>query len=303
MHVDSIEISTTDHCNLSCAQCNHASPYLRKRFTDIATVEHDLRTLANCLSAGELRIAGGEPLLHPDLEGLIDVVRQSRISERIVVITNGVLLHRYDFRFLRDIDELRVSVYPNVHYGFDTESLRRTCRSFDVKLSLRPMNSFSRTMLTKRNDNSRLVDFIYRNCALIREWSCHLVHEGRFYKCTPSAFMQDRLALAGIAHDSRRDGIDLHGGDLGRRIRAYIDSDEPLAACAYCLGTVGRRIGHRQLSKRQLQSALAEDNASAIASIGLTGLADSLVLSRLRKTNYYSIVLRTLNAIRKRRRR
>ncbi len=299
MYVQSLEISTTDHCNLACLQCNHASPYLRKRFTEVATVARDLRALAGVLSARELRIAGGEPLLHPELEQIIGTVRRIGIAERIVVITNGALLHRSDLRFLRTIDELRVSIYPGISYKFDRAALQSACARERVDLDLRRMNAFSQTMLTRRNDNRRLVNFIYCNCALVHEWSCHLVYEGRFYKCTTAAFMQHRLALVSVPHDSAADGVDLHaGGDLQRRIENYMRSDEPLASCAYCLGTVGRRVSHRQLSRSQLQEELVRDSTSAMASIGVVGLVDSLLLSPLRKTRYYAPLLRTANILR-----
>lgn len=293
MYLDSIEISATDHCNLSCAQCNHASPHLARSFADTTSIARDLDALATVIRAGELRIAGGEPLLHPDLDGLIGAARQSGITSRIVVITNGTLLHRVDWGFLHGIDELRISCYPRVSQRFVVADLQAACDAADVLLHIRDMPSFTRTMLTRRNEHPCVVRFIYRHCSLVNEWSCHLVHEGRFYKCTTAAFMSRRLAQAGIDHFPQRDAVSLHGNpDLGGELLRYMASKAPLESCAYCLGTVGATVRSRQLARTQLRQELGDDHVDAVAAMGGKALWDSLVLSPLRRMIRYRARMR-----------
>ena len=50
--------------------------------------------------------------------------------------------------------------------------------------------------------------------------------------------------------------------DLGRRLREYLASQEPLDTCGNCLGSAGRRFAHEQTRRaefRRRQDARAED--------------------------------------------
>lgn len=284
MYLKALEISTTDHCNLKCAQCNHASPHLARRFTPITTIRNDLEALRPAVQAGELRIAGGEPLQHPELVALTRTLRALHIADRLVLITNGVLLHVTAWDFLEFIDVLQVSRYPGVSMKCCIRDLEAACDRHGVELEVRDMARFSKTLLTRRNESRALVSFIHRHCALAHQWSCHLVHDGRLYRCTPAAFAGARLAKVGIELDSSEDGLPLHeGGDLAARVRDYLTSDTPLAACAYCLGSVGRQVPSRQLSKQALARELEEDRVPAIAALGLRGLVQSLVMPQLER--------------------
>jgi hypothetical protein len=62
-----------------------------------------------------------------------------------------------------------------------------------------------------------------------------MIHAGCFYLCT-------RPPHLGFAED----GLELDSVDL-RHLLAYLERDEPLAACARCTGGSGEWKPHRQL--------------------------------------------------------
>lgn len=89
-----IEFNLTQHCNLRCAHCDHASSMLPKGFADLTSFTRDVEVLSTVLSAGEFKFVGGEPLLHPQLLDFLRVAKESQIADRLILVTNGVLLHK-----------------------------------------------------------------------------------------------------------------------------------------------------------------------------------------------------------------
>jgi MoaA/NifB/PqqE/SkfB family radical SAM enzyme len=94
-------------CNLSCAYCNeyddHSPPVptndLFRRIDRLAA-----------LGTGIITLSGGEPLLHPDLDGIIQRIRSHGVIATL--ITNGYLLSRDRIRRLNraGLDHLQISI-------------------------------------------------------------------------------------------------------------------------------------------------------------------------------------------------
>src|SRR5690242_14606806 len=84
-------------CNLSCAYCNEYDDYSKPVPT--ATVKHRIDKLAD-LGTAIVTMSGGEPLLHPDLDEILNHVRQKGLIAGM--ITNGYLLTADRIRRLND---------------------------------------------------------------------------------------------------------------------------------------------------------------------------------------------------------
>src|SRR5258708_31811494 len=90
-----VEIEPLFACNLSCPGCGkiqHPTEILRKRLS----VEDVVNAVEEC-GTPMVSIAGGEPLLHPDIATMVDelVRRKGYVS----LCTNAVLLKRRIDRF------------------------------------------------------------------------------------------------------------------------------------------------------------------------------------------------------------
>src|SRR5438094_7310590 len=90
----SVEYNLTEHCNLSCYLCDHASPLLSKKFAILEDFVRDFEALSHVFHSTQLRIVGGEPTLHPQLLTFLREARRIGIADNIVLLTNGVQLHR-----------------------------------------------------------------------------------------------------------------------------------------------------------------------------------------------------------------
>lgn len=245
------EYNLTDHCNLKCAGCNHVSPLLPQKFADPAEFQRDLTALAQVLHLGELKILGGEPLLHPALPEFLRHARASGLADEITLVTNGLLLHRCDPAVFALIDRLWISVYPGIKLPIETSGLETLSKKHDFKLELKAVDGFRCTTVNERHRDVVLVQQIFQRCELAHVRSCHTIDRGYYFKCSPAPFLTVRLALEGTAVQNRdQDGVKIHDNPhLREDLAAYLRDERPLEACSYCLGSSGRRFPHRQIKR------------------------------------------------------
>jgi MoaA/NifB/PqqE/SkfB family radical SAM enzyme len=262
----SVEYNLTEHCNLSCYGCDHASPLLPKKFASVEAFSSDLQALAQVFHSQNLRIVGGEPLLHPQLIDFLTEARRIGIADNIVLWTNGVHLHEAPDELWEVIDRLRISSYPGVKRKLDDEKCANICKAHNVHLHIEYIEHFDVITVNNCITDTELVKAIYQDCKSRGEWSCHTIYEGRFYKCPVAPFTGTRLALRGVTFDNiPLDGIALHDNpNLYEELSDYLNDPKPLAACSYCLGSSGPSVAHRQLNHRGRLQWLGEDNASDI---------------------------------------
>lgn len=246
----SVEVNVTEHCNLSCYGCNHASPILAEEFLSVDAFIADFEALGEVFHSDELRMVGGEPLLHPQLPRIVAEAKRIGIADRIVLYTNGVLLHRMQPRVWELLDEIRVSAYPGVTRRLGDEDCAASAKQYGVRLDIDYIGHFRQTLLNERIEDGDLVASIYRDCKEKGEWSCHILRRGKFYKCPIAAVTAERLRMLGIEfHERPGDAVQVAGNpNLREDLRRYLAEERPLAACAYCLGTSGPSVPHRQMN-------------------------------------------------------
>ena len=115
-------------CNLSCTYCNEYDD--RSAPVPTADVLRRIDRLAD-LGTGVVTLSGGEPLLHPDLDAIINHIR--RRGAIATLITNGYLLTRDRIERLNraGLDHLQISI-DNVH---PDEVSKKSLKVLDQKLS------------------------------------------------------------------------------------------------------------------------------------------------------------------------
>jgi cyclic pyranopterin phosphate synthase len=248
--IERCELDIVHHCNLSCRACTHLSPWAAKYFVDPDQVVSDLSVLAKYCHLKGVGLLGGEPLLHPDLLGVIDAIRKSGIIERIAVVTNGVLLWRMPEAFWRSVDVVVISLYPG--YEISVEELKvyqQRAREHGVDLRLKYQDSFRESHSALGTTDARLVRRIYSTCKTARVWRCHTLIDGYFYRCPRSAFIP-RYLHSSPWPNVAIDGLKVeHRGTFGDDLLNFLSRETPLESCRYCLGTVGKRFAQTQESR------------------------------------------------------
>lgn len=241
LHLLAIELNAAWHCNISCVACTHASPIAPKGLADPDTVQRDLSNLGQVADVDEVRILGGEPLLHPQLPALLRAVRNSGLNATIRLSTNGTRLHATDFEWLDHVDEVHVSRYPGTRVRPEgLEELTRRCRLAGKILILKDFHSF-RHVMPAEPMTPHQIQAVYDTCQQAHAWSCHTVHEGHVYLCPVSADPS--------FHD--REACPLEPvSTLADRLAEFLHRPEPLRACTSCLGTVGNQFTHQQANAK-----------------------------------------------------
>ena len=235
------EVIAVDHCNITCAGCNHASPAMPPWFADPEAVHRDLSVLARIYRPNFIKLLGGEPLMHRDLPALIEAIRSAGMSCPISLVTNGMLLHKAPEAVWQGVDSIEFSVYPGARGQEDNLQLARArMKEMGKTLKVFTYDSFRATFTLKGTQDQALIRKIYTACKVANFWGCHGLREGYVYKC-PQSMYAGRLA-DGV---SERDRIAISDRPtLQDELLAFVNSPDPLEACSNCLGTVGIQEPH-----------------------------------------------------------
>jgi hypothetical protein len=141
------EVHLTDKCNLNCAGCIHFSPLCKEaNFLDINAYENDCQRISELTNGktADIRLLGGEPLLHPGILDFLVLTRkyfpEINISNQtgiIELVTNGILLHEQsdDFWTACKNNNVRIVVsdYPvEIKDGI----IREKAMKFNVELRM-----------------------------------------------------------------------------------------------------------------------------------------------------------------------
>jgi hypothetical protein len=302
IRADKLEYNVVEHCNYSCDECSHFSPYLPRRLPDFDVFRHDLAALARVYRVRMFRFVGGEPLLRKDLGDFIAAVRESRIAGAIEICTNGSLLSAIDDALYRGIDRLCVSWYPDERCDQAKIDLaKRKCGELGVALKIEPITRFRTMQIDRAIADDALLQQIYGSCQIAHSWGCQTFHDGCFYLCSRPLFTAAYLGkLEMPAPDfSAVDSCPLHEADLLPRLIAYLSRAAPLESCRYCLGTVGKYVPWRQMSplERKRPPRLDRDAALSISRVRLRCL---LFCARLERAIMRVVPSEWLNRLLKR---
>ena len=256
-----VEFSAADHCNIRCAGCSHMSPFLRPRLPLEIELTRDMNRLATAMFADEIKILGGEPLLNPRIVEILKAAKASGVAARVVLTTNGLLLHTMPTEFWASVDEVRLSLYPRAR---PTERLidqaRERAKESGTYLRIEEYSSFRVTMVTEPHPPDAITKMIFRTCKNAHMYHCHMVHQGWLYKCACPPYLTEYLGGIGQSgYHPQDDGFDIHGAsDLPKQLWEYLTNTKPLKACQYCLGYVGDKQPHHQLTPKDVRNPLSQ---------------------------------------------
>lgn len=97
----SIDIFITSRCNLRCAHCFSNSDHVPKGELSVEELQSVFSQLES-LGVFEVRINGGEPLLHPKIAEILMNLKERRF--RKVILTNGTVLDEKTISLLEEME-------------------------------------------------------------------------------------------------------------------------------------------------------------------------------------------------------
>ena len=208
-----LHLHLADHCNLDCRGCDNFSPLAPEVFADVFVFEKDCAKMAD-LSQGrieEIQLLGGEPLLHPQINSFMEIVRRYFPTNKISIVTNGILLQtkkdvfwdacrRYKIEIIvtkypiqLDFEKIKQKVLAqNVPFSFygNTETVEKTmeCLPLDLEGKQDPKDSFLRCARANRCvslDNGKIY-----TCSLIPYVKYFNEHFQQNLTVTPADYLE-----------------------------------------------------------------------------------------------------------------
>lgn len=277
-----LEYNVVEHCNFSCAECSHFSPYMSPAFSEIDEFRRDVLALTPVLRIKRFRFVGGEPFLHKKLVEFIDVVRKSGLCEEIEICSNGSLLHKVGDDVFSRIDSLSVSWYPDERCDKEKIDIAKAKSSeFGFRLKVEKIGTFRVMEPAVPIADQTLVKRIYQSCEIAHTWGCQTFYKGSFYLCSRPLFLNSYLAGLGVQDRDYRqeDGLPIHQAGLKKRLETYLQRTEPLASCARCYGTVGRIQPWRGLSPNERRHPVAKSITEDLTQISRVRLHVLIVVN------------------------
>lgn len=92
-----LEIGIVKHCNLNCKGCSALANISEPEVMEIDEFRTSMERLKELFwGIKDLKLFGGEPLLHPDLKQLILIARECFPDSNLIVHSNGLLIPQMD---------------------------------------------------------------------------------------------------------------------------------------------------------------------------------------------------------------
>lgn len=179
--INLIQFDITDKCNLNCALCSHFSPLVKNenRYS-IKQFISDVGRLQELTEHIEsIGLWGGETLLHPELDRIIDICREAFPESGIEVGTNGILIPSISDEILNAIQRnncsVRISGYPPTMKILD--KIEKRLEEKEIRYSVVPIDRFF-----KRYELPGIYDIKERHAGCGSK-VCHVVKDGTYSSC------------------------------------------------------------------------------------------------------------------------
>lgn len=230
-----LEVNATRHCTNICTNCNHGSTaFTEKYFMEPSVLARDLAIMKDRLRVKLFMVQGGEPLLHPKVVELMELIVRSGIGSCCGVLTNGKLLPKMKDEFWEKLGEhkmeLRMSCYPDLSPDIVPFALAKA-EQYGFFVRPQQINSFKPLFL--KNDGST-----YYGCPWNR---CLTIHQGWFYLCPLTCFFPKQF----MGLPENIDGIPIEGM-TDEKLQEFLDRKIPLETCKICAGGRGQDIPWNQ---------------------------------------------------------
>lgn len=231
-----VESMITERCSLRCLNCaNLMQYYTRPQHRSFDDVCAEIDAICDAADAiGELRLIGGEPLLHPDFHRIAVHAAAKPNVEWVNILTNGTLLLRDEQWDSLPRDKVFFTITDYGELSGKKERLLDAMRHHGVHGWMQHHSTWTRCYFPgRRNLSEETKREHYLECYSA---VCLTLLDKRLYHCEYSANAHHLRAMEAHATDS----IPLFPAEALRlRLADFVYGTTTLESCDYCLG-IGR---------------------------------------------------------------
>lgn len=234
-----VELCITTRCTLSCVYCSNLMPRYRGKAADFATRTLCLAVASflGCVdSVKRLRIMGGEPFLHPELDVIIKAVACTGKIGSIAVVTNGTLVPgKAVLQAMRET-KTRCEISNYGKHSTKVDALCAALCEHGIPFSMADELYWKAHLLEPTRYSEEELKQVYAACTI----PCKTIVNDEFHVCPRSG----HGGLLGLTPRQEGEFVDLlrtTKEKLRGKIRALYNLDS-LAACALCKRPTDYRI-------------------------------------------------------------
>ena len=225
-----VEFHLVDHCNLNCGYCAHFSSIAEKRFCTMDEVV-EMMNAVKIIRPKHLRLLGGEPLLHPEIDKILEYVKDNLPEgTQVEIFTNGICLKNMSETFWEIIRRSKMIIFLSVYpLKINYNEIISVAKKQGVKLFglQKPRLTFRNVLL--REDKSYDKEYAHDHC----KGKYIQIRDGKLYPCTYSAYIEfvNKKFNRFFKHEEK-DYLVIDEIKSGKEVMEWMREAKPF--CAYC---------------------------------------------------------------------
>lgn len=190
------EINSSGLCNRTCSFCPRGNPGFfpnEKKYLSLELFENVLKTLAPLSYDGLFLISAfSEPLLHKDLEKILELSKRYCPLSRAELVTNGdpLSVKRMKSLFAAGLDTILISMYDGPEQIDHFKGVAKAAEIPEEKMVLRRRFSLDDFQLTNRTGtvqdefSGQDVVFPMKKSCYLPSYTVFMDYDGEVYLCT-----------------------------------------------------------------------------------------------------------------------
>lgn len=226
LHLKHIEYEIVDHCNLRCQNCTKFSYLKEKKNLSLAKIKEDFTKINNRFQLDEFTILGGEPLLHPQIIGIMLTAKKIFTNTQLKIISNGTTFLKKSPLFYNVLASTKILIEISKYdLNLDYNKMKALSRSIGINFRFidKPVfTEFVNIEGTSNPENS------FKACR--DSFFCPNYRDEKLYTCGfaySSKFLSDNNHISKKALDN---GVSIYASNT--ELLSYLN--KPVATCLYC---------------------------------------------------------------------
>nr|WP_288724034.1 radical SAM protein [uncultured Sellimonas sp.] len=231
-----LEVFITEKCTLRCRDCSHLIPrYENPKDYNIDEIIENLKNVFSLVDKiSDLIILGGEPLLHKEIEKLLEFCYKEKKQNKITIISNGTVLPTDNLlkTMKRTGTRLRISNYGK--YSIHMNDIIKKCQEQKVCCYVNNELWTDMGRIFNHNYTQEELEDIFNDCPFAFDM---LLLNGHIFRCAHVAHLNNLKIINSYEHDSVKIS-DLTENNLKKKqdmLKKYMKIN-CLYGCQYCNG-------------------------------------------------------------------
>lgn len=199
VQIERLEMHVVHACNIRCKNCSHYCDIGYARRIDHDAALESIGEWSRRISISRFSLLGGEPLLEKRVVDYIEKVAAAFPYADRRLVTNGILLYKYDDSFAQLIKSTNTRLVISLHVVPDQyrekqmksfATLKEWIKKYSLKATIKEINT--KWFKLYHGNGYEIRPYNDNNAAESRKHCltpCVNLHEGTLWKCPPLAYL------------------------------------------------------------------------------------------------------------------